>query len=41
MTTSSKADNDSPCGLLCLNTNNGTSNAKSNNGLTKVTILNN
>ena len=41
MTTSSKATNDSHCGLLYLNANNGTSNAKSNNGFTKVTILNN
>ena len=41
MTTSSKATNDSHCGLLYLNANNGTSNAKSNNGLTKITILDN
>ena len=41
MTTSSKAAYGSRCGILCLNANNGTSNAKSNNGLTKVTILNN
>lgn len=41
MTTSSKATNDSHCSLLYLNANNGTSNAKSNNGFTKVTILNN
>ena len=41
MTTSSKSHNGSRCGLLCLNANNGTSNAKSNNGFTKVTILNN
>ena len=41
MTTSSKSDNGSHCGLLYLNANNGTSNAKSNNGFTKVTILNN
>ena len=41
MTTSSKATNGSHCSLLYLNANNGTSNAKSNNGLTKVTILNN
>ena len=41
MTTSSKSADVSRCGLLYLNANNGTSNAKSNNGLTKVTILNN
>ena len=41
MTISGKATNSSHCSLLCLNANNGTSNAKSNNGLTKVTILNN
>ena len=39
MTTSSKSDNDSHCSLLYLNANNGTSNAKSNNGFTKITIL--
>ena len=39
MTTSSKATNSSHCSLLYLNANNGTSNAKSNNGFTKATIL--
>ena len=41
MTTSSKASNSSHCGLLCLDANNGTSNAKSNNGFAKATILDN
>lgn len=41
MTTSSKSANSFHCSLLYLNANNGTSNAKSNNGFTKVTILNN
>ena len=41
MTTSSKSDNGSHCSLLYLNANNGTSNAKSNNGFTKITILDN
>ena len=39
MTTSSKSDNGSHCSLLYLNANNGTGNAKSNNGFVKVTIL--
>ena len=39
MTTSSKSDNGSHCSLLYLDANNGTSNAKSNNGFVKVTIL--
>ena len=39
MTTSSKSANSSHCSLLYLNANNGTSNAKSNNGFTKATIL--
>ena len=41
MTTSSKSDTDSHCSLLYLNANNGTSNAKSNNRFTKITILDN
>lgn len=39
MTTSSKATNDSHCSLLYLNANNGTSNAKSNNGFTKCSTV--
>ena len=39
MTTSSKSDNGSRCGLLYLNANNGTSNAKSNNGFTKCSTV--
>ena len=39
MTTSSKADNDSPCGLLCLSAHYGAGVAWSNSGFAKVTIL--
>ena len=39
MTTSSKADNDSPCGLLCLGADDGAGSAKSYFGFAKVTIL--
>lgn len=39
MTTSSKATNSSHCSLLYLNANNGTSNAKSNNGFTKCSTV--
>ena len=39
MTPRRKSDNGSHCSLLYLNANNGTSNAKSNNVFTKVTIL--
>lgn len=39
MITSSKATNDSHCSLLYLNANNGTSNAKSNNGFAKCSTV--
>lgn len=39
MITSSKATNGSHCSLLYLNANNGTSNAKSNNGFTKCSTV--